>query len=190
MKHCEIITAVDELETLIIFPIVQLVGSGDMQSGKEGGLGRDAGEGEGCVPGVGGSEADREGEDSITMTVFDVSGSHSGARRRGGNVQAIISQSSLWRNLAPQLPASEHSHDFLLGIFTQHRFREPKHPRIVDGGFVSNRSVSAKVCLAIASQHNGISTILVGGDGVRGLVDDTVTICSGGLEPPTVHNVR
>lgn len=134
-----------------------------MEGVKEGELGWEAGEGECCLPGVGLREVDGEGEDAV---------------------EAIISQSSLWRNLAPQFPASEHSHDFLFWICAQHRLREPEHPRIAHRGFVSDLTVSPEIYLAAACQDDGVGAVFVGGDAVRGLVNDAVAVRSCRLEPP------
>lgn len=134
-----------------------------MEGFEEGRLGGESGEREGCVPGVGWREVDGEGEDAV---------------------EAIISQPSLWRILTPQLPASEHSHDFLFRIFAQHRLREPEHPRIVRRGFVSDLSLSSEVYLAAARQDDGVSAIFVSGDAVGGLIDNAITVGSRGLEPP------
>ena len=107
-----------------------------------------------------------------------------------GNEQAIISQPNLRCKLAPQFPTSKHPHDFFVGIFTQHRLRQLECSRIIDRSFVSDLSVSPKVCLAAACQDNGIGTVFVGRDAVRGFIDDAIAIGSGRLEPPTICNVR
>ena len=104
-----------------------------------------------------------------------------------GNLQAVISQTSFWRNLTPQLPTSEHSHNFFLGIFAQHCLRESEYPRVVHCGFVSDLSLPPEICFAVACQDDGVGTIFIGGDAVSGLVDNTVTIGSGRLEPPAVR---
>lgn len=106
------------------------------------------------------------------------------------NVQAIISQPSLWRNLALQLPASEHSHNFFFRIFAQHRLCELEHPRIVVRGYVSDISVLPEVYLAAAPQNDSVSTVCVSRDAMRGLVDDAIAVGSGRLEPPAIPDVR
>ena len=158
-----------------------------MEGVKERQLGWEAGEGECCLPGVGLREMDGEGEDAVAVAISGISGAPLGGT---GNVQAIISQSSLWRNLAPQFPASEHSHDFLFWICAQHRLREPEHPGIAHRGFVCDLTVSPEVYLAAACQDDGVGAVFVGGDAVRGLVDDAVAVRSCRLEPPAVQDVR
>lgn len=163
---------------------------GDLEDGEERGLAGDAGEGEGCVPGVWGGEVDGEGEDAVAGAVSGISGFRAWLLGKNGDGQAIISQPSLWRNFAPQFPASEHSHDFLFGIFTQHRFRKPEYPRIVDRGCISDLSVSPEVCFAAACQDDGVRIFAIGCDAVRCLVDDAVAVGSRRLEPPSGRDVR
>ena len=103
------------------------------------------------------------------------------------NVQSIISQTSLWRDLASQLPTPKHPHDFLVGIFTQHRFCEPEYARIVDCGLVSDISFSSKICLAVACQDDGVCTMFIGCDAVSSLIDDAIAVSSGRFEPPAVR---
>ena len=189
-QHCKVVAAVDEFEALIVFPVVELVRVWDLEDGEKRGLAGDAGEGEGCVPGVWWREVDGEGEDAVAGAVSSISRFRVRLLGENGDTQAIISQPCLWRNFASQLPASEHSHDFLFGIFTQHRFRESKYPRIVDRGCISDLLVSPKVCLAAPCQDDGVRSFVVGCDAVRCLVDDAVAIGSRRLEPPSVRDVR
>ncbi len=66
--------AIDEFEALVVFPVVELVGGREVESTEEGGLCSDAGEGEGCVPGVGRRKVDGEGDDAVAVAVSGISG--------------------------------------------------------------------------------------------------------------------
>lgn len=66
----------------------------------------------------------------------------------------------------------------------QHCLGEPEYPRIVGRGLVSDLAASPEVCLAATCQDDGVSTLFVGCDTVRGLVDDAIAVGSGRLDPP------
>ena len=59
---------------LVIFPVVELVGGGDVEGLEEGGLDGEPGEGEGYVPGIGWREMDRERQDAVAVVAFCISG--------------------------------------------------------------------------------------------------------------------
>ena len=67
MEHGKVFAAIDEFEALVVLPVVELVGGGDVEGWEERRLVGDAGEGEGCVPGDGGREVDGEGGDAVAV---------------------------------------------------------------------------------------------------------------------------
>ena len=158
-----------------------------MKSGEEGRLVGDAGKCKSCVPGAGWREEDGKGEDTITVVISDISGVPVWIWGEKGYSQAIISQTGFWRNLALQLPTSEHSHNFLIRIFAQHCLCESEYPWVVNCGSVLDLSLSPEICFAVACQDDGVSTIFIGRDAVSSLVDDAITIGSGRFQPPAVR---
>lgn len=73
-QHCEVVAAIDELEALVVFPVVELVGGGDVEGGEEGGLVEEAGECEGGLPGVWWTEVYGEGENAVASVISTISG--------------------------------------------------------------------------------------------------------------------
>ena len=67
VEHGEVFAAIDEFETLVVLPVVELVGGRDVESREERRLVGDAGEGEGRVPGSGRREVDGEGGDAVAV---------------------------------------------------------------------------------------------------------------------------
>lgn len=187
MEHCKVVAAVDEFEALVVSPVVELVGGGNVEGWKEGRLGEDAGKGEGCVPGAWWREVDGEMGNAVAAVTLGIRTPRKWFPGENGNVQAIISQTGLWRNLASQPPAPKHAHDFLFGIFSQHRFREPPYPRVVDCGLVSDIPFSPEVCLTATCKDNGVRTMFIGGDAVSRLIDDAIAVGSSRLKPPAVQ---
>ena len=158
-----------------------------MKGWEEGGLVGDAGEGESSVPRAWWRKVNGKGDDAVAVVQPRISIFPCGSVVEMKILQAIISQPSFWCNFAPQSPASEHAHHFLFGILTEHRFGEPEHARIVDCGPVSDISTSPNLCLAAACHDNGVRTMYIGSDAMSGLINDTIAVGSGRLEPPAVR---